>query len=239
MSNCPTPHIAAQKDEIAKTVLMPGDPNRSKFIAENFLENAKLVNNIRGVQGYTGNYKGTSVTVMASGMGMPSMGIYSYELFNFYDVENIIRIGSCGAINEDVNVFDIVLGLGASTDSRFGEKFKLPGTFAPICDFNLARIAVDNAEKLGVKCHVGNVLSSDSFYDFDENDKHRWARMGVLAIEMESAALYMNAALTGKKALGIFTVSDQLIKQQYLTAQERETSFTQMMEVALNTATEL
>lgn len=239
MSNCPTPHIAAQKIDIAKTVLMPGDPNRSKFIAENFLENARLVNNIRGVQGYTGTYKGTEVTVMASGMGMPSMGIYSYELFNFYDVENIIRIGSCGAINEDVNVYDIVVGLGASTDSRYEAKFKLPGTFAPICDFNLAKIAVEEAEKAGAKYHVGNVLSSDSFYDFDENDKHKWARMGVLAIEMESAALYMNAALTGKKALGIFTVSDQLIKQQYLTATERETCFTQMMEVALNTVTKL
>lgn len=239
MSNCPTPHIAAQKDEIAKTVLMPGDPNRSKFIADNFLTDAKLVNNVRGVQGYTGTYKGTEVTVMASGMGMPSMGIYSYELFEFYDVENIIRIGSCGAINENVNVYDIVVGLGASTDSRFGEKFKLPGTFAPICDFDLAKIAVEEAKKAGAKCHVGNVLSSDSFYDFDENDKIKWARMGVLAIEMESAALYMNAALSGKKALGIFTVSDQLIKQQYLTAKERETLFTQMMEVALNTATRL
>ena len=239
MSSCPTPHIAAQKIDIAKTVLMPGDPNRSKFIADNFLENARLVNNIRGVQGYTGTYKGTEVTVMASGMGMPSMGIYSYELFEFYDVENIIRIGSCGAISEDVNVYDIVIGLGASTDSRFGEKFKLPGTFAPICDFNLAKITVEEAQKAGAKYHVGNVLSSDSFYDFDENDKHKWARMGVLAIEMESAALYMNAALTGKKALGIFTVSDQLIKQQYLTASERETLFTQMMEVALNTATRL
>ena len=173
MSNCPTPHIAAAKDEIAKTVLMPGDPNRSKFVAENFLENAKLVNNIRGVQGYTGMYKGIPVTVMASGMGMPSMGIYSYELFNFYDVENIIRIGSCGAINNDVNVMDIVIGLGASTDSRYAEKFKLPGTFAPICDFNLAKIAAESAENLGVKYHVGNVLSSDSFYDFDQNDKHK------------------------------------------------------------------
>ncbi len=235
----PTPHITAKAGEIAKTVLMPGDPLRSKFIAENFLENARLVNDIRGVKGYTGNYKGTEVTVMASGMGMPSMGIYSYELFEFYDVENIIRIGSCGAINESVNVYDIVVGLGASTDSRFGEKFKLPGTFAPICDFNLAKIAVEEAEKAGAKYHVGNVLSSDSFYDFDENDKHKWARMGVLAIEMESAALYMNAALTNKNALGIFTVSDQLIKQEYLTAKERETLFTQMMEVALNTATRL
>jgi len=236
MSNCPTPHIAAAKDEIAKTVLMPGDPNRSKFVAENFLENAKLVNNIRGVQGYTGMYKGIPVTVMASGMGMPSMGIYSYELFNFYDVENIIRIGSCGAINNDVNVMDIVIGLGASTDSRYAEKFKLPGTFAPICDFNLAKIAAESAENLGVKYHVGNVLSSDSFYDFDQNDKHKWAAMGVLAIEMESAALYMNAALTNKKALGIFTVSDQLIKEEYLTAKERETLFTQMIDVALETA---
>lgn len=239
MSNCPTPHIAAQKDEIAKTVLMPGDPNRSKFVAENFLENPKLVNNIRGVQGYTGTYKGIPVTVMASGMGMPSMGIYSYELFEFYDVDNIIRIGSCGAINNDVNVLDVVIGLGASTDSRYAEKFKLPGTFAPICDFNLAKAAVENAEKIGAKYHVGNVLSSDSFYDFDENDKHRWAAMGVLAIEMESAALYMNAALTNKNALGIFTVSDQLIKEQYLTAKERETSFTQMMEIALNTAKDI
>lgn len=239
MSGCPTPHIAAQKDEIAKTVLMPGDPNRSKFIAENFLENVKLVNNVRGVQGYTGEYKKTPVTVMASGMGMPSMGIYSYELFKFYDVNNIIRVGSCGAINNNVEVMDIVVGLGASTDSRYEKKFKLPGTFAPVCDFSLAQKAVKNAQDLGVRYHVGNVLSSDSFYDFDPEDKHKWATMGVLAIEMESAALYMNAALTGKKALGIFTVSDQLIKEQYLSASKRETGFTQMIKVALATAQDI
>ncbi|MBQ2896772.1 MAG: purine-nucleoside phosphorylase [Clostridia bacterium] len=239
MSNCPTPHIAAKEDEIAKTVLMPGDPNRSKFIAENFLSNIKLVNNIRGVQGYTGEYKNTPVTVMASGMGMPSMGIYSYELFKFYDVDNIIRVGSCGAINNNVEVMDIVIGLGASTDSRYDKKFKLPGTFAPICDFSLAQKAAMNAEKSGAKYHVGNVLSSDSFYDFDPKDKYAWAAMGVLAIEMESAALYMNAAITGKKALGIFTVSDQLIKEQYLSSQERETGFTKMIEIALSTAEDI
>lgn len=239
MSKCPTPHIAAQKNEIAKTVLMPGDPNRSEFIARNFLKDAKLVNDVRGVKGYTGFYNDTLVTVMASGMGMPSMGIYSYELFNFYDVDNIIRVGSCGAINKDIEVMDLVIGLGASTDSRYEKKFKLPGTFAPIGDFSLAQKAVSNAEKLGVNYHVGNVVSSDSFYDFDPNDKHAWANMGVLAIEMESAALYMNAALTGKKALGIFTVSDQLIKEQYLTSEERETCFTQMIGVALGMAQDI
>ena len=243
MVNYPTPHILAKPEDFAKTVLMPGDPLRSKFIAETFLENARLVNNVRGIQGYTGTYKGTPVSVMASGMGMPSIGIYSYELFNFFDVDNIIRVGSAGAMSEKVQLRDIVIGMGACTDSRYAEQYHLPGTFAPIADYTLLSACVDKAKELGLtNYHVGNVLSSDCFYG-DESDippeqgsTARWGKMGVLAVEMESAALYMNAARAGKSALGIFTVSDHLIKHQYTTPEERQTSFTAMMELALETA---
>ena len=218
---------------------MPGDPLRSKFIAENFLDDARLVNNVRGVQGYTGKYEGKPVTVMASGMGMPSIGIYSYELYNFFGVENIIRIGSTGSINEDVKVRDIVFALGASTNSNYARQFELPGVFAPIADFGLLKKAVDNAEMLGASYHVGNVLSSDTFYDAQDDANDRWIKMGVLCIEMETAALYMNAAKAHKKALGMFTVSDHILTGEALSAEERQTSFRQMMEIALKTAAEL
>ncbi|MBR3736987.1 MAG: purine-nucleoside phosphorylase [Lachnospiraceae bacterium] len=232
----PTPHINATPEDFAKTVLMPGDPLRSKFIAENFLTDAKLVNNIRGVQGYTGTYEGTRVTVMASGMGMPSIGIYSYELFNFFGVENIIRVGSTGSLKMDVKVRDIVFAMGASTNSNYGRQFELPGTFAPIADYKLLKTAIEQADVVGADYHVGNVLSSDTFYDAQEDANDYWIKMGVLCIEMETAALYMNAAKAGKRALGLFTVSDHILTHEALDAEARQTSFTQMMEIALKTA---
>ncbi len=239
MSNLPTPHIAAtEKDAFAKTVLMPGDPLRAKYIAENFLENAVLVNNTRGVQGYTGHYNGKRVSVMASGMGMPSIGIYSYELFNFYDVETIIRVGSAGAISPNLHLRDVVIGMGACTNSAYGNQYNLPGTFAPIADYGVLTKAVGAAEKLGVTPHVGNIYSSDTFYD-DANSLAAWQKMGVLAIEMEAAALYMNAARAGKKALCICTISDcPLSSGEECTALEREQTFNNMIKIALETADE-
>ncbi len=238
MANYPTPHINATPADFAPTVLMPGDPLRAKFIAENFLENAKLVNNVRGIQGYTGTYEGTRVSVMASGMGMPSMGIYSYELFNFFDVQNILRIGSAGAYRAGVRVRDIVLGMGACTNSGYAEQYGLPGTFAPIADWSLLRTCADTADEMGLRFHVGNILSSDTFYRDDESVP-AWAKMGVLATEMEAAALYMNAARCGKRALAICTVSDHLITGEATTAEERQNSFTDMMELALKTVKKL
>ena len=235
MSNTPTPHIAANQGDFAETVLMPGDPLRSKFIAETFLENPVLVNNTRGVQGYTGTYKGKRVSVMASGMGMPSMGIYSYELFNFYDVKNIIRVGTAGVIRPDLKVRDIVFGQGACTNSNYGKQFDLPGTFAPICSYELLKKAVDTAEKMGVTPVVGNLYSSDAFYD-DSMELSKWQKLGVLAVEMEAAALYMNAARAGKNALAICTISDKPFTGEVTTAEERQMTFTKMMEIALEIA---
>ena len=231
-----TPHINAEVGDFGKTVLMPGDPLRSKFIAETYLKDAKLVNNVRGVQGYTGTYKGVKVSVMASGMGIPSIGIYSYELFNFFGVENIIRVGSTGSINADVKVRDIVIAQGACTNSEYQAQFQIPGHFAPIADYKLLSEAVKASENLGVNYHVGNALSSDVFYNADPTFNDKWARMGVLCVEMEAAALYMNAAYANKRALGIFTVSDSLVTGEATTAEERQNTFTQMMEVALETA---
>ncbi|MCR4584337.1 MAG: purine-nucleoside phosphorylase [Lachnospiraceae bacterium] len=239
MAAFPTPHINATPDDFAKTVLMPGDPLRSKFIAENFLEDARLINNVRGVQGYTGTYKGTKVTVMASGMGIPSIGIYSYELFNFFGVENIIRIGSAGSINMDVKVRDIVFAMGASTNSNYVRQFELPGTFAPVADYELLKVGVEQAAELGARYHVGNILSSDTFYDAQADANDRWIKMGLLCIEMETAGLYMNAAYAGKRALGLFTVSDHILTHEALSAEERQNSFTQMMEIALGTAVKM
>ena len=233
--NTPTPHIAAKPGDFAETVLMPGDPLRSKFIAETFLENPVLVNNTRGVQGYTGTYKGKRVSVMASGMGMPSIGIYSYELFNFYDVKNIIRVGTAGVVRPDLKVRDIVIGQGACTNSSFVNQFDLPGTFAPICSYELLKKAVDAAEKLGVTPVVGNLYSSDDFYD-DSMGLSKWQKMGVLAVEMEAAALYMNAARAGKNALAICTISDNPFTGEVTTAEERQMTFTKMMEIALEIA---
>ena len=243
--NYPTPHIKATPEDFGQTVLMPGDPLRSKYIADHFLENPVLVNNVRGVQGYTGLYKGVKVSVMASGMGMPSIGIYSHELYNAYGVQNIMRIGSAGAIQPDINLKDIVMAMGACMDSNWHTQFHLMGTFAPICSFDMLRAAVQSAEELGAPYHVGNILSSDFFYGDDEgvpdalSPKKVWQKMGIMAIEMESAALYLNAARYKKNALCICTVSDQLVRNEFLTADERQTGFEQMMKVALETAVKL
>ena len=231
-----TPHISASAEDFAKTVLMPGDPLRSKFIAENFLTDAKLVNNIRGIQGYTGNYMGEKVSVMASGMGMPSIGIYSYELFSFFEVENIIRIGSVGGMAEKVKIRDIIIGMGACTTTNFAVQYGLEGTFAPIANYELLKTAIEEADKISAPYHVGNLLSSDIFYNANPDANDKWTKMGVLGVEMEAAALYMNAAHLGKRALAICTVSDHLVTGESLDADARQSSFTQMMEIALNTA---
>lgn len=236
MSDKHTPHIKATPADFAKTVLMPGDPLRSKFVAETFLENPVLVNNVRGIQGYTGTYKGVPVSVMASGMGMPSIGIYSYELYNFFGVENIIRIGSAGGLAENVQLRDILIGMGACTNSSYQEQYNLGGNFAPIADFGLLRKAVNEAEALGVRYQVGNLLSSDVFYNANPSFNDGWHRMGVLGVEMEAAALYMNAAYSGKKALAICTVSDHIIRGEALDADARQSTFTDMMTIALNIA---
>ena len=234
----PTPHISAKVGDFAKTVLMPGDPLRAKFIAETYLENAVLVNNVRGIQGYTGYYKGKRVSVMASGMGQPSIGIYSYELFNFYGVENIIRVGSCGSFSPELHARDIIVAMGACTNGNYASQYRLPGTFCPLADFDLLRRAADECEKAGVNYRVGNIFSSDTFYN-DANSDMEWAKMGVLGVEMESAALYCNAARAGKKALCICTVSDSFIyPEENTTAEERQLSFTKMMDIALNIAEE-
>lgn len=245
MLNYPTPHNTAKPGDFGQTVLMPGDPLRAKFIAENFLTDAKLVNNVRGVQGYTGTYDGVKISVMASGMGMPSIGIYSWELFNAYEVENIMRIGSAGALHTNIQLRDIVIGQGSCTDSNWAGQYHLPGTFAPIADYHMLETCVSTAKEMGVRYHVGNLLSSDRFYGDDAElpevfrANHGWQKMGVMAVEMESAALYMNAARCGKHALAICTISDHILTHENCTAEERQNSFTQMMELALKTAVKL
>ena len=234
-----TPHNSAAKGDFAKTVLMPGDPLRAKYVAENFLEDPRLVNNVRGIQGYTGTWKGKPVSVMASGMGMPSMGLYSYELFAFYDVENIIRIGTTGSISEKLKVMDIFLAQGACTDSNWQSQYHLPGVFAPIADFGLLTTAVEKAKERGQNVTVGNVLSSDVFYYDDPDHAKPWTKMGVMALEMESAALYMNAARLDKRALTICTVTDHLLTGENLPAEQRQTNLNQMIELALDVAVSL
>ena len=231
----PTPHNSAKPGDFAKTVLMPGDPLRAKFIADTFLDGAKLVNNVRGIHGYTGSYRGTPVSVMASGMGMPSMGIYSHELFSQYGVENIIRIGSAGAISERLKLRDVIAGQASCTDSNFAHQYGLPGQFAPIADFTLLETAVAAARGLGVEMPVGNLLSSDTFYDAS-NTTMKWAELGVLAVEMEAAGLYMTAAKLGKRALAICSISDSIVTGEALDAKARQTTFTSMMRIALETA---
>lgn len=230
-----TPHNKANVGDIAKTVLMPGDPLRAKYIAEEFLDDVVCFNTVRNMFGYTGTYKGKPLSVMGHGMGMPSMGIYSYELYDQYGVENIIRIGSAGGLSDEVDLMDIVIAMGASTNSNYASQYKLPGVLAPIADFGLLRTAVEVAEKKQCKVQVGNILSSDTFYTDDSKDNDLWKRMHVLAVEMESAALYYNAARLGKKALCILTISDHLYSGKELSAEERQTGFRQMMEIALET----
>ncbi len=229
-----TPHNRGNIGDFAKTVLMPGDPLRAKFIAETFLENPRLVNTVRNMLAYTGTYKGKEVTVMGSGMGMPSIGIYSYELFKFYGVEQIIRIGSCGAFQENMNLFDIIICQGSSTDSNFAAQYQLPGIYSPLASYDLLEKAVASAKNHHANYHVGNILSSDIFYRADGDSWKKWKDMGVLGVEMESYALYCNAAYLHKKALTILTVSDSFISKKETTAKEREKSFTQMMEIALD-----
>lgn len=234
-SQIPTPHIEAKAGDFAKTVLMPGDPLRARFIAETFLEDPVLVNNVRGIQGYTGAYQGKRISVMASGMGMPSIGIYSYELYQFYGVESILRIGSAGAISPLLHVRDIVAGVGACTNSDFARQYGLPGAFAPIADYGLLCTADGIARELGIELKVGNLFSSDTFYD-DAASLEKWRKMGVLAVEMEAAGLYMNAARAGKRALGLFTISDHIYRAEELTSEQRQNSFVQMITIALDTA---
>lgn len=233
----PTPHISVKEQGIiAETILLPGDPLRAKYIAENFLENPIQFNAVRNVLGFTGTYKGKKISVMGTGMGMPSIGIYSYELIHFYGVKNLIRVGSCGSIQDDVKVRDIVIGMSASTNSNYAKQFSLPGEYAPTASWKLLNLAVNASKNKGIDPKVGNILSSDIFYEDNPEDWKKWSKMGVLSIEMEAAALYMNAARAGVNALCILTVSDSLVTQEATTAEERQTSFTQMMEIALDVA---
>ena len=233
MANTPTPHIGAQYGEIAETVIMAGDPLRALFMADNFLDNPVQFNKVRGMLGFTGTYNGKRVSVMGHGMGIPSIGIYTYELYNFYGVKTIIRVGSAGSINRDLHVGDLCIAAGACTNSNYGIQYELPGTFAPIADFDLLRGAADACERMGYHYKVGNVLSSDTFYTENaHNDK--WMNMGVLAIEMEAVALYMNAARCGKRALVILTISDHILTGEATTAEERQNTFTHMMDVAFS-----
>lgn len=233
MSTTPTPHIGAKYGEIAETVIMAGDPLRAKLMAEKFLDNPVQFNNVRGMLGFTGTYQGKRVSVMGHGMGMPSIGIYTYELYHFYGVQTIIRVGSAGSIHPDLKLGDLVIGMGACTNSNYGAQFELPGTFAPIADFDLLRSAAEACERFGYRYRVGNLMSSDTFYsDHPQNEK--WAQMGVLAVEMEVAALYMNAARAGRKALAICTISDSILTGEATTAEERQTTFTHMMDVAFS-----
>lgn len=236
MATTPTPHNGAIEGDIAKTVLMPGDPLRAKFIADTYLQDVRCFNTVRNMLGYTGTYQGVPVSVMGGGMGMPSIGIYSYELFNFYGVESIIRVGSAGGIADEVKVRDVVAGMGACTNSNYAHQYQLPGTYAPIASFDLLERAVAAGRDQGVELKVGNVLSSDTFYDDNDQATVSWQKMGVLAVEMEAAALYMNAAHANKKALCLLTISDLPLKGESLSAEERQTSFTQMMEIALAVA---
>ena len=229
----PTPHNGAVAGDIAKTVLMPGDPLRAKYIADHYLDDVRCVNEVRNMLAFTGTYQGNPVTVMGGGMGMPSIGIYSYELFEFYGVESIIRVGSAGGVAEGIKVKDVIAGMGACTDSNYAAQYDLPGTFAPIASWNLLRRAVEAGHAQGVDVKVGNVLSSDHFYLDDPDSTRRWQKMGVLAVEMEAAALYMNAARAGKQALCLLTVSDLPLTGEGLSAEERQTGFHQMMEIAL------
>ncbi|MEG0178599.1 MAG: purine-nucleoside phosphorylase [Oscillospiraceae bacterium] len=232
----PTPHNAAKLGDIAKTVLMPGDPLRAKFIAETFLTNVTQYNSVRGMFGFTGEYNGKRVSVQGSGMGIPSIGIYSYELYNFYDVDNIIRVGTAGTLTKTLDIGDLAIGMGACTNSNYTQQFNLPGTYAPIASYPLMKKAIDAAEKLGIHYGVGNVLSSDTFYDDRPDFLERWSKMGVLAVEMEAAALYMNAVRAEKNALCILTISDSPFAGKVTTAEEREKTFTNMMKVALELA---
>lgn len=238
MKKYPTPHINATPDDFAKTVIMPGDPLRAKLIAENFLTDVKQINSIRAAYAFTGKYNGKPVSVMASGMGMPSMAIYSYELFNIFGVENIIRVGSAGSINPDIKIRDIVIAMGACTNSNYAMQYELNGNFSPICSYDLLKVCTATADKLNLGVKVGNVLTSDTFYD-ESGSSLQWAKMGVMAVEMETAALYMNALRANKKALTVCTISDSILTGDATIAEERQNSFTDMIKLSLETAVNL
>ncbi|TFZ41477.1 purine-nucleoside phosphorylase [Soehngenia longivitae] len=231
-----TPHNSAKKGDIAETILLPGDPLRAKFIADNFLENPIQFNTVRNMFGYTGTYKGKRISVMGTGMGIPSIGIYSYELIHFYGVKNLIRIGSCGAIQDDLNLYDVIIGMGACTNSNYAHQYNLPGTYSAIASFELLEKAVSVAKEKNIPVRVGNILSSDTFYSADDTEVERWQKMNILGIEMEAYALYCNANFAKVNALTILTVSDSIVKKEETTAEEREKSFTKMMEIALELA---
>ncbi|MDU2147640.1 MAG: purine-nucleoside phosphorylase [Paeniclostridium sordellii] len=236
-TNVPTAHNNAKLGDIAETILLPGDPLRAKFIAESFLDNPVMYNTVRGMYGYTGYYKGKKISVQGSGMGIPSIGIYSYELINFYGVKNLIRVGSAGAINKNLKVHDIVIGMGACTDSNYANQFNLPGIFAPIASYDLLKKSVDIANSKNINVTVGNIVSNDVFYsDSGLDNLAKWNKMGVLAVEMEAAALYMNAARAGVNALCILTISDCPFTGEECSAHERQVAFTKMMEIALELA---
>ncbi|MEI7914678.1 MAG: purine-nucleoside phosphorylase [Mycobacteriaceae bacterium] len=236
MSSKRTPHIDPKGEQIAETILLPGDPLRAKFIAETYLENRRCFNEVRGMYGFTGTHRGRKVSVMGTGMGIPSISLYSYELIHFFDVKNLIRVGSCGSIQEDVDLYDVVIAQGASTDSNYISQFDVPGTYAPLASYRLLEKAKRLADEHGQRNHVGNILSSDIFYNADPDALGRWAKMGILAVEMESAGLFANAAAAGVDALGIFTVSDNILAGTHTTPEERETAFTNMIEIALELA---
>lgn len=231
-----TAHIQAEKGEIAETILLPGDPLRAKFIAETYLENITQFNAVRNMFGYTGTYKGKRISVMGTGMGAPSIGIYSYELIHFFGVKNLIRVGSCGAYDPSLELYDIILGMGASTNSNFAHQYNLPGTLSATASWDLLYKAKKISEEKNIDVVVGNILTSDIFYNDTANVYEKWSKMGILAVEMEAYALYCNAAAAGVNALTILTVSDSLVKKMETTAIEREKSFTQMMEIALELA---
>lgn len=239
MAQIPTPHNGGKKEDIAKTVLMQGDPLRTKYIAEKFLENPRQFTGVRGIFGYTGTYKGRELSVMGHGMGCPSIGIYSHELYNFYDVDTIIRTGSAGCISDKVELRSIVLAQGCSTDSNYGDQYQLPGTFAPLADFGLLHTAYETAKELDIPVEVGNIITTDVFYNANPDYNKKWKEMGVLAVEMEAAALYMNAAYAGKRALTMCTVSDNVFTGEGLSTEEREQGFDQMIILALETVLKL
>ncbi len=236
MSRSSTPHIDPKGVEIAETILLPGDPLRAKFIAETYLDDARCFNTVRNMFGFTGTYRGRPVSVMGTGMGIPSISLYSYELIHDFGVKNLVRVGTCGAMQPQMELFDVVIAQGASTDSNYLDQYGLPGTFAPLSSYRLLERAKRAADERGQRTHVGNILSSDVFYNADPEANEKWRRMGILAVEMEAAGLFANAAAAGVDALALFTVSDHLLTHEYTTPEERQTAFTRMIEIALELA---
>jgi purine-nucleoside phosphorylase len=228
-----TPHNQANISDIAKVVLLPGDPLRAKYIADNYLKDVTLFNTVRNMFGYTGTYKGVRISVMGTGMGMPSIGIYAYELYNVYDVDVLIRIGTSGSYKKEVKVNDIVLAMGACTDSTFARQYQLPGTYTAIADYSLLEKAVDIAKAKKMPYHVGNIFSEDCFYSRNPNMLASWSKMNILSVEMEAYALYCLAAYAHKKALAILTISNSIVTGESTDSEHREKALTDMMVLAL------